>query len=66
MHRTSLSIEGYYYITAGDDDGPGSVVVEDSAGDTLLPPHEGRYTILEEAESLADAERIASVWASQR
>lgn len=60
---TPLSTDGYHYYTSPDSpEGPGSLVRED--GDTLLPPYEGTYTILEECESEVVAEACARAWSA--
>lgn len=44
----------------------GTLVVRDEAGDTLLPPYAGRFTVLEEAASRDEAIEAARAWEAQR
>lgn len=66
MHIDWLNeIEGprqYGYLT---DKESGVLIVRDPAGDTLIPPFEGRFTVLEEVSSREDALDAARQWEAQ-
>jgi hypothetical protein len=70
MQRISISIEwldevadGQYGYLTGEQGEPGSLVVLDPDGDTLIGPH--RVSALEACESREDAVACARQWAAQ-
>ena len=62
MHKTliHLFLDYYYYYCPGV---PGSVLLEDKNGDTIIGY--SRYTILESATSIYDANEKAVQWNEQ-
>jgi hypothetical protein len=55
-----LETSGYAWLEGS----PGSLLLRSDAGDTLVPDHDGRWTILEEAANLEEAQVVAREWAS--
>lgn len=64
MGKLENLFDDYYFLSA-DGTGPGSLLLESEEGDTLIPPYQGRFSILEEASSYDDAYDAAKAWRSQ-
>jgi hypothetical protein len=57
-------VDGEYAYVGGEHGG--GLYMRSDEGDTLLPPHEGRFVLLGEVADRADAVDVAREWEAQR
>lgn len=60
-----IPTEDYFFYFDSNDAKNGSLVLETEEGDTLLPPFEGKFSILDSATSKSDALKKARSWKLQ-
>ena len=70
MRLIELSVPNYFYAPNDSDNDeydpdPGALFLKCDNGDTLLPPHNGRYTWLDSVTDEDDAELMAQSWGTQ-